>query len=184
MSPEFIKKLKDQIWQNADKDPSLNIYAILDAARDERIYSKLISSEIQYFCLFRGEKARELSLVAPYLAPLNRDDPFTRWLFEFGWGNSWGIFVELAADLSALKRHFHGLVSVYDETGRPLYFRYYDPRVLRVYLPTCNELELAEVFGPVNFYYVEDEASTGMMGYAFAQGSLVEQKINLRLSGK
>jgi hypothetical protein len=30
-----------------------------------------------------------------------------------------------------------------------LLFRYYDPRVLRVYLPSCRPSELETVFGPV-----------------------------------
>jgi hypothetical protein len=182
MTPEFIKELKNKIWQNADKDPSLNIYAILDAARDERIYAKLISSEFQYFCLFRGEKTQELSLVAPYLVPLNRDDPFTQWLFEFGWGNSWGIFIESTTKIHTLKRHFQELVSVYDDAGKPLSFRFYDPRVLRIYLPTCTQSELLEVFGPVILYYVEDEDPNEMVGYASAKGSLVVQRINLAIS--
>ena len=45
---------------------------------------------------------------------------------------------------------------------RDRYFRYYDPRVLRVYLPTCNARELQTVFGPVLRYLVEDEKPTGL----------------------
>ena len=46
---------------------------------------------------------------------------------------------------------------VYNEDGKPLYFRFYDPRVFRVYLPTCNESELEIIFGPVSRYLVESE---------------------------
>jgi hypothetical protein len=35
-------------------------------------------------------------------------------------------------------------------------FRWYDPRVLRVYLPTCTENELDMLFGPLSSYFVED----------------------------
>jgi hypothetical protein len=41
-----------------------------------------------------------------------------------------------------------------DEKGRKLMFRYYDPRVLRAYLPTCLPGELRMMFGPVNVYLV------------------------------
>ena len=41
--------------------------------------------------------------------------------------------------------------------GENLYFRYYDPRVLRIYLPTCNQEEMATLFGPVTAYLLEDK---------------------------
>ncbi len=36
------------------------------------------------------------------------------------------------------------------EQKAPLVFRYYDPRVLRVYLPTCSPAEFARFFGPIS----------------------------------
>jgi hypothetical protein len=46
---------------------------------------------------------------------------------------------------------------VKDPDGRILYFRYYDPRVMRVYLPSCNATEMKTVFGPALSYVMEDE---------------------------
>jgi hypothetical protein len=174
-----VEKIVNQIWQNAEKDPSLQLYAILDSARDTRIYYKIAESEIEVASLFRGEQARELVAVAPYLVRLHRDDPFVDWLFTYGWGESWGIVVESPADLNELRRHFRDFIMVYDEAGKPLYFRYYDPRVFRVYLPTCNESELRTVFGPVNSYYVEGDASTFMIQCSFADSRLIERKVLL-----
>ena len=65
--------------------------------------------------------------------------------------------IESPAGLRELGRHFQAFIMVYDPQGKPLYFRYYDPRVFRIYLPTCNESELKTVFGPVNSFYVEGE---------------------------
>ena len=53
--------------------------------------------------------------------------------------------------------HLRTFLKVYGPDLTPLYFRYYDPRVLRTYLPTCNEQEMRTVFGPVLRYIVEDE---------------------------
>jgi hypothetical protein len=89
------------------------------------------------------------------LINLKRKDSFTDWLLSNGWGKSWGIFLQSSASLKELQRHFRQFLMVYDEKGTPLYFRHYDPRVLRVYLPTCNESELKTVFGPVHHFYVE-----------------------------
>jgi len=46
-----------------------------------------------------------------------------------------------------MRQHFRRFITVHDESGKPLLFRYYDPRVLRTFLPTCNAKELAEIFG-------------------------------------
>jgi hypothetical protein len=136
------------------------VYAVLDAARDDAIYAKLTATDVEYLSLFRGEKAKELATVAPYLVKLEQGNPFTRWLLEKGWGNSWGIWVESAATLKELKRHFQSILQVVDEDGNSLFFRYYDPRVLRVYLPTCNEKELVVFFGPVGTFFYEDEEAS------------------------
>jgi hypothetical protein len=172
-------KIIDLVWQGAGSDPSLRLYALLDAARDTRIHSRLYESGIEAVSLFRGDKALELADVAPYLVELYRDDSFTDWLFTYGWGNSWGILIESPAGLKELGRHFQGFIMVYDPQGKPLYFRYYDPRVFRVYMPTCNESELKTVFGPVNSFYVEGEDPDYLIHYAFAGGKLVERKVRI-----
>ena len=57
-------------------------------------------------------------------------------------------------------RHFRQFLRVRDEAGREFFFRFYDPRVLRVYLPTCNSEELRTFFGPVELFSMEGERRT------------------------
>jgi hypothetical protein len=134
---------------------------------------------VEALSLFRGDQARELADVARYLGPLHRDDDFVDWLLTYGWGKSWGIIIESAAALKQLGRHFQSFIMVYDPQGKPLFFRYYDPRVFRIYLPTCNESELKVVFGPVNSFYVEGEDSNRLIHYVLADGKLVEREVHL-----
>jgi hypothetical protein len=69
---------------------------------------------------------------------------------------------------------------VYDAKGTPFYFRYYDPRVLRVYLPTCNASELQILFGPVARYYVEGKAGNQMIEWSCTERfQLVQNLIQL-----
>jgi hypothetical protein len=50
------------------------------------------------------------------------------------------------------------MLDVVTEDGERVFFRFYDPRVLRVYLPTCeDEANLRSVFGPVGRFYMEGE---------------------------
>lgn len=177
MSSQGPGRIIDQIWQASDTDPSLRIFALLDGARDTRIYSKLAESKVEAVSLFRGQQAEELAMVAPYLVPISREGPLTEWLITYGWGNNWGILIEAPIALSELRRHLQSFVMAYGPDGKPMFFRYYDPRVFRVYLPTCNESELKTVFGPVKAFYVEDSNPGFLMHYSLAAGKLVERKV-------
>jgi len=134
-----------------------NLYTILDTAVDDNIYPKLSEFDIEGVCLYRGQQAKNLAEVAPYLVKLQIDDPFTEWLLSNAEGKNWGIYVESDADLDELKKHFRELLMAYTEEGKLVWFRFYDPRVLRIYLPTCNDEELRAMFGPVHCFCIEDE---------------------------
>jgi hypothetical protein len=172
-------KIIDYLWRSTEGRPLPQVYAILDAARREAVYKELVGSQSEYCCLYRGSKARELADVAPYLVNLQKEASFTRWLIGHGWGDSWGIFLESSASLREVRQHFRKFLMVHDEEGKPLYFRYYDPRVLRVYLPTCNESELNILFGPVNRYNVEAEDHNVMIEYLFSKGELIQNIVQM-----
>jgi hypothetical protein len=174
-----LNSLTDQIWRFTDQGREPHIYTILDAARDEQICPAILNSDSEYICLYRGDQAIDLADVAPYLVKLERGDSFTNWLLRHGWGKSWGIFLASDAPFNELRQHFRTFLMVYDDKGKPLYFRYYDPRVLRVYLPTCNESELEAVFGPVTQFIVEDDEGNAMMRYFRLVGQLAENAVKL-----
>jgi hypothetical protein len=58
--------------------------------------------------------------------------------------------------LDVVRRHLRRFLRVTDERGKQLLFRYYDPRVLRIYLPTCTTAELETFFGPLVRFVAED----------------------------
>jgi hypothetical protein len=157
-------------------------YAILDGARDGRIHARLRTAALDRLCLFRGELDPDLATAAPYLVPLQAaaDDATLAWLAEVGWGRSWGIFAATAAPPDMLRRHFRTFLIVYDETAKPLYFRWYDPRVLRTYLPTCTPAELARVFGPVACYFAESADGYALLRYARAEEALQTSRLVVR----
>lgn len=147
--------IRDALEEPAEDGP-LQLYALLDGARDEQIVPKIRASGLEVRCLLDGELHPALAAAAPYLVALDPGAPFTRTLLAQGWGDAWGVFLTSVAPIDALRRHFRKFLRVVDEDGKPLMFRYYDPRVLRIYLPTCTSEELALVFGPVAAYLIED----------------------------
>jgi Domain of unknown function (DUF4123) len=152
-----------------------NTFAVLDGASVPILLEKLDQWQPEFVCLYRGELEPDLAEVAPYLVRLEPETKFTEWLLSEGWGNHWGIFAIAEVDLQAMRQHLRRLLTVYDEKGKPLLFRFYDPRVLRVYLPTCNIEELAAIFGPVASYVLEDESSRSSLRFRSADGKLMMQ---------
>ena len=149
-----------------------NLWAIVDCARDERVYSLLDLSYQDKCCLYSGNLPIVLERAAPHLVQVTPDDRFMWKLIDLGWGNGWNIFFRSESSLAGLRNHFRRIAIVRDEYLRRLVFRYYDPRVLRVYLPTCVSKELAAVFGPVKRFYMEGETGDQMRIFSLAKGEL------------
>ena len=142
------------LWP-ASKQGKFEVWGILDCARDPRIYPALRQSRLQYRCLYSGTLPRALEAVAPHIVELFPQSKLLGQWLEEGWGEAWGVFVKIA-DWSNLRYHLRKFLKVQDEDERKLLFRYYDPRVLRVYLPTCTTQERNQMFGPIESFLMED----------------------------
>lgn len=172
-----IDWLLQALWQPTSKDAPPEVYAVLDAARNERILSLLRYWGVRHDCLYEGTVPQELMEVAPYLVHLNRRAASTRELLENAWGNAWGLFVACSEDPERVRRHLRRFLMVQDEQGRRLYFRYYDPRVMRIYLPTCTKDELRFIFGPLNAWAMEGAEGATLLRYQLGpEGELLEQQ--------
>ena len=122
-----------------------------------------------------------MAAYAPYLADLTDDEESLNELIAEGWGESWGVFVSSHADLDQVRHHLRRFLIVDDDTGRKLYFRYYDPRVLRTFLPTCSRVQAEDFFGPVLVYWCESHDGDLLLQYWLAQAA-TESARRMRLS--
>ena len=152
-------------------------FALLDAARDEHIYPSLLTADCNWTSLYRGDAAARMAEVAPYLVELERDSLFVRWLLRHGWGKSWGIFVGATVGMELLRNHFRKFLMAQLPNGRSVYFRFYDPRVLRAYLPTCTDEELKAIFGPVERYAMENADGELLLTFEQTDGILLKGRI-------
>lgn len=156
-----------------------NVYAVLDGASIFDLPATIDEHRPKFERLFAGELEPGMADAIPYLVQLEPQSEFAAWAFEKGWGKHWGIYAVSQANIRAMRLHFRSLLRVYDPDDRLLYFRYHDPRVLRVYLPTCNAEELETVFGPVEYFLVEDRDETTALRFAQLNGRLLQDKIAL-----
>jgi Domain of unknown function (DUF4123) len=98
-------------------------------------------------CLFQGTYMAGYDAVAPYLFSVERR--LLEWIENNLEKESWGIFVLAKASLMELQGHMRRFLLALLPDQHKWFFRYYDPRILRAYLPTCNAAELHMFFGPI-----------------------------------
>ena len=164
------------LWQLGDHDPAARqgyLYAVLDAARDERIFPGLrrLAAATQVISLYQGKSERELAAVAPYLVCLGTDDVVFDWIWRDGWGADWGIFLWSIVTLETLRAHLRRLTMVRTQEGQRLLFRFYDPRVLRQFAPSCDAAQARELFGPVTRFMIEDPTGEAILSFVHRNNS-------------
>lgn len=140
-----------------------HLYAVIDAARSERALQLVEESIDPYASLYDGEPGRAFDDVAPYLVHLQRDS----WLLERfvteGWGDAWGIFLLSSANFDAVRRHLRQFLMVeVDGEAHRLFFRFYDPRVLKTFAEVITPEQRAELLQDLDalLYEAEDTLRT------------------------
>jgi len=151
------------------------LYALLDAAAEPSVLKVLLESKEDYRSLYQGHTGAQLTHFAPYLVRLPKESTLLETLVRQGWGKNWGVYLTSDQSLEELRKHFRHFLMVDMPDGKQVYFRFYDPRVLRVYLPTCTAAETEVFFGPIQNCLVEDEIPRQMFrfGSAGAAGEMI-----------
>ena len=135
------------------------LYAIVDAARSARALEVVEESVDPHASLYDGERGRAFDDVAPYLVQLDRSSDLLERLVHEGWGEAWGIFLKSSAGFEAVRRHLRQFLLVEAE-GEPhrLFFRFYDPRVLRTFAEVITPEQRAELMARLDALMYEDAA--------------------------
>ncbi|HEX5745666.1 MAG TPA: DUF4123 domain-containing protein [Archangium sp.] len=155
------------------------LFAVLDAARDERILVLLRESVEAYRSLYEGAQGEAMAEIAPYVVHLPRDSRLLRSLVQEGWGRNWGIFLSSQRPFRDVRRHLRKFLMVKDSANRELYFRFYDPRVLRVFLPTSWPEQNQALFEGIGAYWAEGDDGTSLLRFALKEQALHREIIPL-----
>ena len=155
-----------------------NKYLLLDAASCgiEYIEAAQTICKADHDSLYLlNDRNLHLSIVAPYIFEM--DDLLKDWWLENAFGKAWGMIIDSASNFITVRRHFRKFLKIETEEGQQLYFRFYDPRVLTVFLPSCDEEQLLDFFGPVKSFLVENSLKE-MTGYMHDNGTL--KQVNMK----
>lgn len=139
-------------------DQTENLYAIVDASRAARPLQLLHEAVDEHRSLYDGRKGETLADVAPYLVSFRKDSRLIERLVREGWGAGWGIYLSCSRPFKEVRRHLRRFLMVEDDdTGEKYYLRFYDPKVLRVLVPTLTPRQRAGFFGDVDIFYAEGD---------------------------
>jgi hypothetical protein len=174
MSRPLLKVMADDLFSL----PETQVFVLLDGASLPGLLPALAHHRPEHVCLYRGDLEPDLAEVAPYLAMVPRESEFLAWLASEAWGQNATVFGVSAASLAVLRRHFRGFLLVKTPEGKKVYFRFYDPRVLRVYLPTCTPTELRTVYGPVLQYAMEADPPDTMLTFTMGRKTPVRTPVS------
>lgn len=157
-------------------------YILLDSARMDSEMATARELNPEHTCLYEGDSEKFLSVVAPWLFDFDPNSDFADWIAKNAPTNDWGIFLRSSSEPIKVYRHLRKFLIVSTEDGRELYFRFYDPRVLRVFLPTCDRDQLKEFFGPIEAFIAEDENGL-LVEYAYNENKLVFSDLKTDMKG-
>lgn len=145
------------------------LYAVIDACDTPVVPEKARElGETRAVSLYRGTADEQYWAFAPYLFAV--DGELLDWIAADLWTEPWGIFAVADGDIEAVRRHFRRFLLVQAPDGEQWYFRFYDPRVLSTFLPSCSQIQLNDLFSDVAGYICTD--STGeLLFLSLAEGS-------------
>ncbi|MBW2458710.1 MAG: DUF4123 domain-containing protein [Deltaproteobacteria bacterium] len=139
--------------------PAEGLYGVMDAARSSHLKCLLQEGVDEHRSLYEGVQGRTLDEVAPYLVRFSPDSLLVDRLLSAGWGDAWGIYFRSQVHPKEVRRHLRRFLMVRaDEPHERLYFRYYDPRVMRSFLPEATTRQRADLLTGIDRLIVEGPA--------------------------
>lgn len=152
---------------------------MLDCAIDPALHThaERLSPEASA-CLFEGRLHPKVLAVSPYVVELSPSDPLTRDWREKGWGQAWGMLIASNAPLMTVRRRLrHFTQAKLPDGAGPVLFRFWDPRVLRVYMPLLEPDQVAAWFKDIDAYIVEAEDGRTALRFSAPNGALIVETL-------
>jgi len=150
------------------------LYAVLDLAADPALNAHVQRLEPDgAACLFEGKLHPQVKAASPHVVELAPTDPLSALWRTDGWGRAWGVLISSSAGLMTVRRRLrHFTQARLPDGGGPVLFRFWDPRVFRVYMPLVEDDQLAGWVTDIDRYIVETEDGAGSLRYSLDRGRL------------
>ncbi|MDQ1924209.1 DUF4123 domain-containing protein [Massilia pseudoviolaceinigra] len=152
------------------------LYALYDAAADNRLLLDLQRDGVTHECLYSGTKAITLRNVAPYLIPCAQFQSDVAGFIDHVWHRGVTMLVESDAGCDALKVQLKKNSFVRNSQGVECYFRYYDARAFARFVRQASNNQLSQFFGSAcGTVYFADAASGKMIALARRKTTVISR---------
>lgn len=167
-----------KLW-NSSTDVEPVVYAIIDGASNKELVPALKDSGLRYNCLYEGKLSYDMELASPYLVRLEQDNAFTEELLINGPENNWCIYLVTYPPVTMLSvlRQARKNQKVLNPKGNTLIFRYFDPRILRNYLPSCSIFEAGIFYGPVDTIICNSSEENKIHRFIRTDHGIIDQEV-------
>jgi hypothetical protein len=171
---EVAERALGRLADEAAREP---LYAVLDAARSRRILELCRESVEDHRSLYDGVEGQTMAHVAPYLVRLPPGSRLFEALVREGWGHRFGIYLTSRQSFTEVRRQLRRFLLVEIEEAEPVsgdrpaetpqprrervYFRFYDPRALADFLPSCALRQTEDFFGGIDAFFAEASGLDG-----------------------
>jgi hypothetical protein len=155
MAALILEEVKYESLREAIANAPGTWYAILDACDAPNVLALVDSltqsqdsdpkSDRLVKSMYSGKAAQQYRAIAPYLFTLTPE--LLDWIVAELAGQPWGFLFHAELDFKSVRRHFRNFITVMDPQGEKMLFRFYDPRVLKMFLETANEQENISFYG-------------------------------------
>lgn len=143
-------------------------FVVLDGAIGPVVRDLLNQSGVFYQSLYEGDPGGDLAKVGPYLAEIQKGGKLLPFLIKSGWGKSWGVFLSTKMEFVDMRKHLRRFLTVELEPGRKVIFRFYDPRVMKVFIPSCDGDQREKFFGNIQHIFVESDTPKAVTRFGVA----------------
>ncbi len=135
------------------------LFAVLDAARSERVLELLEESVDEHASLYEGIQGRVLDDAAPYLVHFQPGSGLLHRLLGESLEKAWGVYLASELRRKLVRRHLRRFLMVEAEPSRERrYFRFYDPRVLATFAEFATTRQASDLTAGLDALWYEDRA--------------------------
>jgi hypothetical protein len=113
------------------------------------------------------------------LVSVNADTRVAEQLAADGWGKAWGIYVTSHQQPTIVRKHLRRFQTLLTEDGAVFQFRFFNPALLRSFLPTLSADEARTLFGPISAILTEGASANELMLFMPGPSGVLEKTLPL-----
>lgn len=113
------------------------------------------------------------------LTSVNAESRIAAQLAADGWGKGWGIYVTSHQPLAIVRNHLRRFQTLLTQDGAEFQFRFFNPTLLRGFLPTLSGEEAKTLFGPISAILTEGATADELMLFMPGPSGVLEKTLPL-----